>query len=510
MLQSGGGSYAAPQKVKLPAINPSGFIGTLLAPKPTATNYYSAPTSTIPKPVSVTPKVAAPPAAPSVSAAQATAPPDIDYKSMLESDPFLAEQIRVINAQRAADEAWMSEQRRRALIQFGEIPDLSTTSGTLLGNYNADINDTTRQLAGESTRLGLSTTAGINKAFQDAQSQYLSSLAARGMLRSGALGQHLNETTLARDQSRYTAMQELTDYMISLYQNYLGQVSQGDAAAAAATKEALDRLIAQVSAQEAARKAAADKAAADAAAAAAAQHPQMPTQGQQTILDTMLGGLPLTPELQERARPAATEAQGILQDMGIGNFDPSAYMGGTESEQMLLDRMFGGQTASTTNIQTAQEVQDILLQAGIGDLDLSVDGTPTEQMISDLMFNGQTQATPQNITTAQQTQNLLQQYGIGGEPSYIDTSYKPWLDYNAPVYDPMTGYRTTQSAGAPYVEPPPDAYTAPPGPDYGPSGEAVQLAPQEVQALQEIQQQVDPGSSDWDLIQLMLMMGGGY
>lgn len=550
MLQSGGGSYAAPSssKIRLPAINPSGFIGSLIAPKPTASSYYSAPTTTIPKPVSVTPKVVSPPAAPSVSAAQATAPPDVDYKAMLEADPFLAEQIRVINAQRAADEAWMTEQRRRALIQFGEVPDLSTTSGTLLGNYNADINDTTRQLAGESTRLGFSTTAGINKAFSDAQSQYLSSLAARGMIRSGALGQHLNEATLGRDRSRYGAMQELTDYMISLYQNYLGQVSQGDAAAAAATKEALDRLIAQVSAQEAARKAAADKAAADAAAAAAAQQPPV-TQ----VPPYVPGGgpvtFPLSPQDIENINnnvfppldfAPTTNTPATTTPIGTVDFTPppptTPQNPWTQYPPLDFTQMGEPPYIDTSYLPTGmwegnqvglspEQMQDITQNQFP---EMSFPTAPaTAPSIGTVPFTppppsdtGWTNYPEINFTQLAGP-SVPQTYGpadyatyeggtIPPQPSYIDTSYRSWLDYNAPVYDPMSGYRTTQSADVPYVEPPPDEYTAGPGPDYGPSGEEVQLAPEEVQMLQEIQQQVDPGGSDWDLIQMMLMMGGGY
>lgn len=238
-----------PQKIRLPSL----FVGSqrLFEPKPTAANFYSAPASGIPKPVTLNAAPTVVPSQPDVDAAQSQintttgGGTSVDFGALVRDDAFLKRQAEAIETQRKAAEDAAIEAERRAIAQFGYVPkDQFGNNITLPGGVTLD--QATIDLMNSFTETGVSTWARINKAYNDAQSQFLSSLAARGMLRSGELGQRQGEVGLGREQSRFTATNELMDYMRSLWQTYLGQLASGQQALADATRETIQRLMSQI------------------------------------------------------------------------------------------------------------------------------------------------------------------------------------------------------------------------------------------------------------------------
>lgn len=140
--------------------------------------------------------------APTNSAANQPAPVQPDYAALLSSDPILQQAIGAINAQGVKDQADVTAQRRQALIGYGGVPE-----GAGVGDDVAD--PATRQLAQQSTEAGLSTLARLKHGYEQNQGGDISSLAARGMLHSGAFRQHSMENLLGYQTSTADAQQDL-------------------------------------------------------------------------------------------------------------------------------------------------------------------------------------------------------------------------------------------------------------------------------------------------------------
>lgn len=204
----------------------------------TASPDYGSIVSAIPKTQAGAPAVSAPTGAPQVGA---------DYQAQLASDQTLQQALKAINDQSTANAAALTASRQRAVVDYGAVP-ASLGNPALTGDANADIDQQTRDLAAEATKGGVSTVARLQHAYDLTRQGHLNSLAARGMLRSGALGQHEGEDLLGYQQANYTAGQSLLDYLTGSYQNYLGLQSQGQQRASDATNAALQRIIAQINA----------------------------------------------------------------------------------------------------------------------------------------------------------------------------------------------------------------------------------------------------------------------
>lgn len=169
-----------------------------------------------------------------------------NYQALLRGYPGLASQLAAINAQGTANTANLTALRRRALIQYGQIP--AQLSSVLTGGVNADIDQLTRDLAGQATQGGVSTVAQLQRAYQQANQGDLASLAARGLLRSGATGQHLNENLGEYQRQQYGAQQQLQDQLAQAYQGYLGQQQQQRQSVYDATQGALQGIVGQINA----------------------------------------------------------------------------------------------------------------------------------------------------------------------------------------------------------------------------------------------------------------------
>lgn len=253
MLQGNGTAIAAPTGLKLPTLPYGGQAAK------NTTGYIEPHTSVVSTlPTAPHPPVVATPGARSSVATSATAGTSAtpttafstgsssDYQTQLQNDLILQQQLAGINAGSTAHAAQLAALRRQALAQFGQIP--TNLNGTMTGDVNSDIDQTTRDLANTATQSGMSTVAQLQKAYQTQQEGDNSSLAARGMIRSGALGQHANLDLTAYQQSQGDATQKLLDYLSSAYQTYLGQQATDQSSAVDATNQALQRIIAQINA----------------------------------------------------------------------------------------------------------------------------------------------------------------------------------------------------------------------------------------------------------------------
>lgn len=214
-------SSAAPRAVSAPKIAPNtGY--NLLNPQPDIT-YNPNPNTNIPYSTNTPPTSS------------------VNYQQLLANDPILGQALSGINASGIQNQGQLQAAQQRALIQRGTVPtsNLPGVSG---------IDATTAQLAAQNTQAGTSTQANLTRAYQQAQQTDYASLAARGLLRSGASGQHAAEDLQNYNQAGYSADQATTDYLQGLYSGYLQQQQALQSQGVSASNDALNRLIAQISA----------------------------------------------------------------------------------------------------------------------------------------------------------------------------------------------------------------------------------------------------------------------
>lgn len=185
-------------------------------------------------------------ALPQASLASHAAQPGINYQSQLANDPMLQATLSGLSAQGVTDAAQLTAARQTALARYGQIP--ANLSGGAAGNVNADVNQVTRDLAQQATSGGVSTVAQLARQYEQQQAADNASLAARGLLISGAVGQHANADLGAYQTSQYQAQNSLLDYLTGQNQNFLGQQAGLRSQAADASNQALQRIIAQISA----------------------------------------------------------------------------------------------------------------------------------------------------------------------------------------------------------------------------------------------------------------------
>lgn len=202
-------------------------------------------TTSAPKVAAPGPYTAAPTTATTTSAAPAQAPiqnPQSQqqwYTDLLKNDPILGQQLSGYNASGVSNQAALNAAQQRALIQYGSVP-----GGALPGVTGID--QTTRDLADQNTAGGLSTLAKIRAGYQQADQASVASEAARGILHSGAYGQHAAENLLNYNQAQDTGTQTLLDYLSGLYNGYLQQQQTLQQQAASSQGDALSRIISQI------------------------------------------------------------------------------------------------------------------------------------------------------------------------------------------------------------------------------------------------------------------------
>lgn len=168
----------------------------------------------------------------------------VNYQSLLAGDPQLGAQNAQINAQGITNQAQLTAAQQRAFVQYGAVP--GGISSALSGDLSAATDPTTAALAQQATAGGVSTTAQLAKAYANQTQSDNASLAARGLLHSGAYGQHANEDLSNYNQAGYQAQQSLEDYLNGLYSGYQTQQQALQQQAAQAANDALTRIIAQI------------------------------------------------------------------------------------------------------------------------------------------------------------------------------------------------------------------------------------------------------------------------
>lgn len=168
-------------------------------------------------------------------------PPPPDYQGQITADPIYQQTQADISSARTADQARLDQARQRAVIDFGALPDLSQY-GSLTGDLSGSLSDLIGQLAGQNTAAGLSTTARINKAHDDAVAASKANLTARGLLSSGETGYQLGQQDLSYRQSQSDAVRALLDGLSGLQNSYLSAEAQRKASLAQAASDAAGRI----------------------------------------------------------------------------------------------------------------------------------------------------------------------------------------------------------------------------------------------------------------------------
>ena len=166
------------------------------------------------------------------------------YQQMLANDPQLQAILAGISAQQQAYQGQMTAAQQQALEQYGEIP-----AGLLNGTpYAGLFTPTVQGIADANTAGGVSTVAQLQKALADANLSSSDSLAARGLLHSGAFGQHANTNLQGYNVANYNALQTLLGGLGTDYSNYLGQQDTLNQQSSTATSDALTRILNQIAA----------------------------------------------------------------------------------------------------------------------------------------------------------------------------------------------------------------------------------------------------------------------
>ena len=108
--------------------------------------------------------------------------------------------------------------------------------------YAQFLDPTVAGIADANTQGGTSTLAQLARAYAQSHADTLDSLAARGMIRSGALGVHENNDLTVSNQAQYDALQKLLSGLGANYSTYLGQQDQLNQETATANSTAMQRL----------------------------------------------------------------------------------------------------------------------------------------------------------------------------------------------------------------------------------------------------------------------------
>ena len=172
-----------------------------------------------------------------------------DYMGNILNDPIYKQEMAAIAAQGIASAAQRKGSIDRALISFGEVPNLSNAitglglspSSGLFSSINSDVDQMTRQAAAGLTQSGLSTVAKLATGHTTALDTLMSQLAARGIVRSGATGVGVGLENTNYAQGQYDARSNLLSYLSGVQQAWEQAKAQQDAAAALALENAANR-----------------------------------------------------------------------------------------------------------------------------------------------------------------------------------------------------------------------------------------------------------------------------
>jgi hypothetical protein len=157
------------------------------------------------------------------------------YQNWLAQDPTLQAVLAGINATGSAYKGQLGNEEAQLLEQYGAVPAGAS-------QYAQFIDPTVAGIADAATQGGVSTLAQLARAYAQSHANTLDSLAARGMIRSGALGVHENNDLTQSNQAQYDALQKLLSGLGTNYSTYLGQQDQLGQETATANSTAMQRL----------------------------------------------------------------------------------------------------------------------------------------------------------------------------------------------------------------------------------------------------------------------------
>jgi hypothetical protein len=163
-------------------------------------------------------------------------PPGLDLERLLALDPILSAQFKGIGAGVGSQLAGLDEATRRALIGYGGVPE----------GYETD--PVTRGLAADATTGGLSSLAQLADLYRRNQSASRGSVAARGIARSGAFGQHALRNLSDYSIAQAGALNKLMETIYGYRQQGLTAQQTGLGQQTTAVQSALDRYNEQVKA----------------------------------------------------------------------------------------------------------------------------------------------------------------------------------------------------------------------------------------------------------------------
>lgn len=175
-----------------------------------------------------------------------------DYQSLIESDPIYQQQKADLSAQGISDAAQRKAATNRALINFGEVPDLQSAVGGLGLDPNSpmfkmlfsDVDPMTQRGAQDMTHAGYSTMAQLNRAHETNMNDLLSQLAARGSLHSGATGVGTGLEGDRFGKASFDARSNLLDYLAGLQSAFTASERTRQGALAQGATDATGRQIA--------------------------------------------------------------------------------------------------------------------------------------------------------------------------------------------------------------------------------------------------------------------------
>lgn len=187
-----------------------------------------------PQPTPTPPAPPGPPVAP-------PAPTDY-YSKLLANNPQLQATLASLAALGSSYDQGFGTNVAQLLEQYGAVPDQVPDA---LKPY---ITQTVRDLAGQATSGGVSTLAQLANAAKIAHEHSISSLAARGLIHSGALAQHENADLQGANVARANALASLLGNIGQAQQGYLGQQQSLESQREGAVNDTLNQVYNQIGA----------------------------------------------------------------------------------------------------------------------------------------------------------------------------------------------------------------------------------------------------------------------
>jgi hypothetical protein len=145
-----------------------------------------------------------------------------DYKKYLATEPTLQGTLGQINAAGLEQGANLASGAQQLYGRLGEMPtNLTPELLKLLGYDDPNRLAALQSAVSAGTQAGTSALARLQQDYHGAQSGDIGSLGARGIIRSSALAQHMNENLRALTLGQYDARQGALDALQGLQSSYL-------------------------------------------------------------------------------------------------------------------------------------------------------------------------------------------------------------------------------------------------------------------------------------------------